>query len=333
MNGMIDELSDVVDVVIIGAGPTGLALGLEVKARGLSHVIIDKGTVVNTIVGYPTAMTFFSTPELLELGAMPFTTPNVRPTRAEAIEYYRGVVRRGELRLSLNNRVHGVEGSKGAFVVDSTRGPVKGRRVVLATGYFDTPNPLDVPGADLPKVHHYYHEAYYAFGCDVIVIGGRNSAVETALDLWRHGARVTLVHRGDELSKSVKYWIRPDIENRMRRGEIRALMSTRVEMIDERAVVVRNTRTGESTTLKNDLVYAMIGYRPDTALLSAFGIAFDPETLVPEHDPSTFETNVPGIYIAGSVGCGCKTWEIFIENGRHHASIVASAIADDKVAE
>jgi len=318
---------DLVDIVVVGAGPTGLAVGLEAVARNLSHVIVEKGTVVNTIVGYPVGMTFFSTPELLELGAVPFTTPHVRPTREEAIQYYRGVARAGALRFSLGNRVLSVDRLESAFVVHTEHGPIYGRRVVIATGYFDHPNPFDVAGSDLPKVHRYYREPYKHFDQDVVVVGGRNSAVEAALDLWRHGARVTVVHRGADFGRSVKYWIRPDIDNRVRRGEIAARFTSEVVSIDVESVSIRDVGADTVTRLSNDAVYALIGYRPDVDLLTACGIAYDADTLIPTHSASTFETNVPGVYIAGSVGCGCRTWEIFIENGRHHASVVVADIA------
>ncbi len=315
------------DVVVIGAGPTGLAIGLEARARRLTHLLIDKGTLVNTIVGYPTNMTFFSTPELLELGDMPFTTPGVRPSRVEAIEYYRGVARAGKLNVWLYNRVLSVESSVGGFLVRTEKGEVRASRVILATGYFDNPNPFDVPGSTLPKVRQYYHEPFEYFDRNVVVVGGRNSAVEAALDLWRHGARVTLVHRGSEIGPKVKYWVLPDIQNRIKRGEIEVHLNSLVDSITADGVRLRNIATGAITDLRNDAIFALIGYRPDVAMLEACGVAYDPETLIPVHNPDTFETNVPGLYIAGSVGCGCRTWEIFIENGRHHASVVVADIA------
>lgn len=320
-------IDDRYDIVVVGAGPTGLAVGLEARRRGLTHLLIDKGTLVNTIVGYPTNMTFFSTPELLELGEMPFTIPGVRPSRIEAIEYYRGVARAGRLNLWLYNRVLSVDRDPEGFLVRTEKGEVHCTSVVLATGYFDNPNPFDVPGANLSKVRQYYHEPFEYYDRHVVVVGGRNSAVEAALDLWRHGAHVTLVHRGSEIGPKVKYWILPDIQNRIKRGEITAFLNTEVECVTESAVRLRNTSTGEWTELRNDAVFALIGYRPDVRMLEACRIAYDPETLIPVHDAETFETNVDGLYIAGSVGCGCRTWEIFIENGRHHAGVVVDDIA------
>lgn len=291
-------------------------------------MIFDKGTIVNTIVGYPTYTTFFSTPERLSLEDLPFTTPNFRPTRAEAIAYYRGVAESAGLNLQLHTSVERVIREDGFFRVVTSKGDVLARFVVLATGYFDNTNMLGVPGEELPHVHHYYKEPFAYYGSDVLVIGGRNSAVEAALDLYRNGARVTMLHRGDAFSKSVKYWIRPDIDNRIASGEIRMLWNTEVARIEEGKGLVRNNRTGEETEVPADAVFALIGYRPDEAMLERCGIAYDPETLVPQYDPDTFQTNVPGLFLAGSVACGCKTWEIFIENGREHARTVITEIAD-----
>jgi thioredoxin reductase (NADPH) len=319
---------NVCDLVIIGAGPSGLACALEAEKRGIDYIVLEKGTLVNTIVGYPTYTTFFSTPELLELGDMPFTSPNFRPTRVEAIEYYRGVARKGGLNISLHNRVIRVERlNNGDLLVHAARGSYQARYVVLATGYFDNTNRLNVPGEDLPKVHHYYKEPFDYFRQNVLVVGGRNSAVEAALDLYRHGAHVTMIHRGSDFGTKVKYWIRPDIDNRIKNDEITMHWNTVVERVSENSVVLRNTLSGEHQEIANDAVFAMIGYRPDEALMSSCGINYDPETLVPVYDPDTFETNIPNLFLAGSVACGCKTWEIFIENGRQHAAIVVQEIA------
>lgn len=315
------------EMIVIGGGPAGIACALEAGRRGVDAVVLEKGTVVNTIVGYPVGVTFFSTPELLSIGGYPFTTPNMRPKREEAIAYYRGVVRASGVPVDLGVRVEGVERIDEGFQVRTDHGLYQARYVVLATGYFDQTNRLNIPGEDLPKVHHYYREPYDFFGRDVMVIGGRNSAVEAALDLWRNGARVTMIHRGAEFHRGIKYWIRPDIENRIKNGEITMLWQTEVERIEPASVLLRNTATGERMELKNDALFAMIGYRPDAALFESCGIGFDPETLVPIYDRETYETNVPGLYLAGSVACGCKTWEIFIENGRQHALVVAGEVA------
>lgn len=316
------------DTLVIGAGPTGLACAIEGKRRGLDVVVVEKGTVVNTVVGYPTDMTFFSTPELLSIGGHPFTTLGVRPKRAEAIHYYQGVARAEGLQLLLGCRVIAVErGDDGLFTVGTERGPIRARTVVVATGYFDTPNPLEVPGSDLPHVHYRYHEPYSYYGRDVLVIGGRNSAVEAALDLWRHGVRVTMIHRGSELGRGVKYWVRPDIENRIANGEIPMHWNTVVERIEPERVDLLTTATGERWSMPCSAVFAMIGHRPDIQLLESCGIPYDPETLIPVFNPETFETATPRLYLAGSVICGCRTWEVFIENGRAHAGVVMEEIA------
>lgn len=315
------------DIAIIGAGPAGLACAVEALERGLSHVVIEKGTAVNSIVGFPPNMTFYSTAENLELGSMPFTTPHMRPSREEVIEYYLGVVRKSGARLRLRTTVETVrKRDDGGFDVVTDRGVITAAYVVLATGYFDHVNHLGIPGEELPKVHHYYHEPYPFLDQDVLVIGGRNSAVETALDLWRHGARVTMIHRGESF-RSVKYWLAPDIENRLREGSVAMRWNTVATRIDHATVTLQNVQSGMEATIANDAVFALIGYRPDEQLFAHIGIAYDRETLVPHFDDRTYETSVPGLFIAGSVACGCRTWEIFIENGKEHARHVVAAIA------
>ncbi len=323
---MKDNSDTIYDLAVIGAGPTGLACGLRAQRLGLSHVIFDKGTVVNTVVGYPTWMTFFSTPERLSLENLPFTTPNFRPTRAEAIAYYRGVAESAELNLQLNTSVERAVRDGEVFRVKTDGGEYQARHVVVATGYFDHTNKLGVPGEELPHVHHYYKEPFEYYGRSVLVIGGRNSAVETALDLYRNGASVTMIHRGSEFGRGVKYWVRPDIEKRIEGGDIRMLWNTEVQEFYPDSVLLRNNLSGSEEQVEAHAVFAMIGYQPDKELFRRCGIAFHPETLVPEYNQETFETNVPGLFLAGSVACGCKTWEIFIENGREHAGVVVSEI-------
>jgi thioredoxin reductase (NADPH) len=320
-------LIETYDLVIVGAGPSGLACALDAQRLGLDYLVVEKGTVVNTIVGFPTFMTFFSTPDLLGLGDMPFTSPNFRPSRVEAVEYYRGVVRKRGLNVSLRNAVVGVEREPdGTFIVEAERGRYRARYLVLATGYFDNTNRLNVPGEDMPHVHHYYHEPFQYIGADVAVIGGRNSAVEVALDLYRHGARVTLIHRGDALGSGVKYWVRPDIENRISRGEIAMMFRSEVVEIRPESILVRDNASGSVSDIACDALFAMIGYRPDVRLLGECGVLYDAETLIPVFDPGTLETNVPNLFLAGSISCGCKTWEVFIENGRAHAALVMKEI-------
>lgn len=321
--------SELHDIIIIGAGPTGLACALHAESLGLRYLVMEKGTVANTIVGYPTSMTFFSTPDLLELGDMPFTSPNFRPSRIEAIQYYRGVVRSRGLKILQGASVAGVQRRMGGgFVVQTSAGLFESRFVVLATGYFDTTNRLNIPGEELPHVHHYYKEPFQFFGKQVVVVGGRNSAVETALDLYRHGASVTMVHRQGEIGRGVKYWVRPDIEHRLANGQITMLWNSHLTQITPTEITVQNNISSETQTLPCDALFAMIGHRPDEGLFRACGIAYDLETLVPLFNPATFESNVPGLYLAGSVVCGCRTWEVFIENGRNHAQVAIAHIAE-----
>lgn len=325
------------DLIIIGAGPTGLACAIEAQKRGLAYIVLEKGSITETVRRYPANMTFFSTPELLSLDNIPFSSVNVRPNRREALQYYRGVVESRRLNLRLHTRVISVrkessetqsetvfgvetrqENSFEANDSDTNSEKLFARKIVIATGYFDYTNNLNINGESLPHVSHYYDEPYRYTMTDVVVVGGRNSAVEAALEMWRHGARVTLVHRGSELSTAVKYWVRPDIENRIKNGEIRALFNTQLTEIRTNTALARNTQTGEITTLKADFVFPLIGYRPDETLLRGVGVELS-DILIPTHNPDTFETNVKGLYIAGSVACGCQTWTIFIENGRAHA--------------
>jgi thioredoxin reductase (NADPH) len=330
------DANDFFDVLVIGAGPTGLACAIEAQRAGLKAVIIDKGCLVNSLFNYPANMTFFTTPELLEIGDVPFSSPNQKPTRHEAIEYYRKVAEHYRLQVHQYQCVDKVTGADGDFRVHTTglhQRPrqYRARKLVIATGYYDLPNLLNVPGEDLPKVFHYYREPHPYFDCDVVVIGGKNSAAIAALELWRHGARVTLVHRGPGLDPHVKYWIKPDVENRIKAGQITAFFSSSVSAIglDE---VVLNTPDGERR-LANDFVFAMTGYHPDFTFLRNLGVelrsqpggADDPEVedVSPVYDPQTLESNVPGLYLAGVIVAGSRTSEIFIENGRFHGKQIA----------
>ena len=318
------------DVVIVGAGPTGLACGIELKRRGVNAVLIDKGCVVNSLYNYPTNMVFFTTPELLEIGDIPMTSLNEKPVRGEALKYYRRVAAHYDLDIRQYQNVEKITGEDGRFLthaVDRLGCPqhYESRKVILAMGYYDVPNMLNVPGEDLPKVIHYYKEAHPYYNHDVIVIGAKNSAAIAALELWWTGARVTLVHRGGEIHKNVKYWIKPNIENRIKNKEIPAYFHTTVKEIREDSVRLQ-TPQGE-VTLKNDYVFAMIGYRPDTEFLAAHGIEFDRETAKPNTEPETLESDRKGMYLAGVLVAGMHTNEIFIENGRFHGKKIAEAIA------
>ena len=322
-------MTEAFDVVVVGAGPTGLACGIELQQRGLKTVLVEKGCVVNSIYHYPTNMTFFTTPELLEIGNIPMTSLNDKPNRTEALKYYRRVAEHFRLEIRQYERVDRIAGADGAFQVfttDRLECPhvYRARKIVLATGYYDVPNMLDVPGEELGKVLHYYKEAHPYYNHDVAVIGAKNSAAIAALELWWTGARVTLIHRGPGISDSVKYWIKPNIENRIQNGEIRAYFRSRVVEIRPDSIRVA-TPDGE-VLLKNDFVFALIGYRPDLAFLNATGITLEPDTLRPRTNPETLESERAGIYLAGVIVAGMHTNEIFIENGRLHGRLIAEAI-------
>ncbi len=318
------------DAVIVGAGPTGLACGIELKRRGLSAVLIDKGCVVNSLYHYPTNMVFFTTPELLEIGEIPMTSLNEKPVRPEALKYYRRVAEHYGLDIRQYQRVDRISGDDGAFVTYATDAhgcphQYASKKAILATGYYDVPNLLNVPGEDLPKVIHYYKEAHPYYNHDVLVIGAKNSACIAALELWWTGARVTMVIRGSQIHRQVKYWIKPNIENRIKNREIPAYFNSHVVEIGEQSVRIA-TPEGERE-LKNDYVFAMTGYRPDIAFLAAHGIQFDPETKRPYTNPDTLESDRKGMFLAGVLVAGMHTNEIFIENGRFHGKIIAEAIA------
>jgi thioredoxin reductase (NADPH) len=316
------------DVVVIGAGPTGLACGIDAKRAGLTVANIDKGCLVNSLYNYPSNMTFFTTPELLEIGDLPFSSPNQKPTRQEALEYYRKATEHYQLDVRQYEPVSKVEGSDHRFVVHTTnlhghRREYHAGKLILATGYYDRPNYMNIPGEDLSKVMHYYREPHPFFGLNVLIVGGKNSAAIAALELWRHGARVTMVHRGPEISKSVKYWIKPDIENRIKAGQVNAYFDTRVREITLEHVVLE-TAHGE-VMLENDYVFALTGYHPDFEFLCALGIELSGEAdKRPVVDPLTLESNIPGIYLAGVIVAGMRTSEIFIENGRFHGALIAA---------
>jgi thioredoxin reductase (NADPH) len=314
------------DVAVIGAGPTGLACAIEAQKVGANVVVIDKGCLVNSLYHYPTGMLFFTTPELLEIGDIPFPSANQKPTREEALSYYRRVADFYKLNVQQYQRVLTVDGEDNKFRVTAVDiheivHEYKVRKIIVATGYYDLPNYLGIPGEELPKVMHYYKEPHPYFNTDVVVIGGKNSAAISALDLWRHGARVTLVHRGEALSPNIKYWIMPDIQNRIRAGEIKAHFESFIERIEEQSVSI-NTPHGV-ITVKNDFVFALTGYHPDFEFLKSMGIELVGEHKRPICDPQTLETNVHGVYIAGVIVAGSRTNEIFIENGRFHGKHIA----------
>lgn len=315
------------DVLVIGAGPTGLACAIEAQKAGLKVIVIDKGCVVNSIFNYPANMTFFTTPELLEIGDVPFSTAHQKPTRQEALEYYRLVAEHYRLDIRQYQWVKTVTGHDGEFHVSSVDRleriyDYKVRKLIVATGYYDLANMLSIPGEELPKVFHYYREPHPFYDSDVLVIGGKNSAAISALDLWRHGARVTLVHRGAKMHPHVKYWILPDIENRIKNGEIAAYFNTTVQEIRADCVVLNTSRS--TVEVKNDFVFALTGYHPDYDFLRSMGIELSPDHCRPVCDPKTLESNVAGIYVAGVIVAGSRTNEIFIENGRFHGKQIAA---------
>jgi thioredoxin reductase (NADPH) len=320
------------DLLVVGAGPTGLACAIEAQKAGFQVVLVDKGCVCNSLYHYPAHMTFFTTPELLEIGDIPFPSPNPKPSRNEALQYYRLVAAYYKLDIRQYHLVERVTGTDGAFTVHTEDrfgrpGELKARRLAISTGYYDLPNYLKIPGENLNKVYHYYNDPHPYFEMDVVVIGGKNSAAIAALELWRGGARVTLVHRDGEMHRHVKYWIKPDIENRIKNGEVKALFRSQVVEITPDTVVLE-TPEG-SQILKNDFVFAMTGYHPDFDFLERLGVRFEGQDKRPVCDAETLESNVPGIYLAGVIVAGSRTNEIFIENGRFHGRQIARALASN----
>jgi thioredoxin reductase (NADPH) len=322
-------ISESFDVLVVGAGPTGLACAIEAQRAGMRTVLVDKGCLCNSLFHYPSNMTFFTTPELLEIGDMPFSSPNQKPSRNEALEYYRKVAEHYQLEMRLYQKVSSLTGEDGDFVITTIdrfarQRVYAARKVILATGYYDLPNYLDVPGEDLPKVLHYYHDPHPYYDQQVLVIGGKNSAAIAALDLWRHGAHVTLVHRGEAMHHHVKYWILPDINNRIKNGEVTAYFSSSVTSISEDSVELLTPQG--AVTVANDYVFALTGYHPDFDFLAAIGVRMAGEDRCPECDPQSLESNIAGLYLAGVIVAGMRTNEIFIENGRFHGRQIAQDI-------
>jgi thioredoxin reductase (NADPH) len=316
------------DLIIVGAGPSGIAAAIAAIQGGLDHEILEKGALVNSIFHFPRNMVFFTTPELLEIGGLPFVTPYEKPTQWEALRYYRRVADAFGLRIALGEAVTSIAPRGRGFVVTTltARGDVtrEARCVVVATGYYDHPNRLGVPGENLPHVSHYYDEPHPCYRKRVVVVGGKNSAAIAALELHRAGAAVTLVHRRPELGRSIKYWIKPDIDNRIQEGSIATRFGSRVVEIRPDIVVVENE--GGREDLPAEVVLLMTGYAPDVGLLREAGVKIDEATLEPAHDPDTLETNVPGLFIAGALASGRETSRIFIENGRFHGEAIVKRI-------
>lgn len=327
------------DVLIVGAGPSGLATAIAAKQLGLDHLVLERGTLVDGIYRFPPQMVFFTTPELLEIGGLPMTSPYEKPTRDEALRYYRKVVDTHQVQVVLHEEVTGIEreahGRDTVFVVESRtpRGVTRARQaraVVLAMGYFEHPNLLGVPGEDLPHVSHFYDEAHAHYRQRVVVVGGKNSACEAALELYRAGVDVTLVHRHGAVGDSVKYWVRPDIENRIKDGAIRARFHTRVVEIRPSSVIVAPAGEGapsHTEEIAADAVLLLTGYHADPEFLRRAGVEVDDESWAPRYDPETFETNVPNLFVAGGQVAGKLTGSIFIENGRFHGEAIARTLA------
>ena len=312
------------DLICIGAGPTGLACAIEAIRAGLTALVIDKGAICNSLYHYPANMVFFTTPELLEIGDLPLVCAAEKPTRMEALKYYRKVAEHFGLVVRLYEQVTKLEGSNGNFVVHTNAIAYQGAKIAVATGYYDLPNELGVPGEKLPHVSHYYTEPHAYWNQDVVVAGGKNSAAEAALDLWRNGARVTMVHRKNELGSTIKYWVRPDIQNRITAGQIPMHFNSEVREITHDAVLIENSAGQHRLPAKH--VFLLTGYHPDFAFIESLGVRLDPVTKRPEMDLETHESNVPGLYVAGVVIGGMHTSEIFIENGRFHGKQIVQAL-------
>jgi thioredoxin reductase (NADPH) len=323
---MMEPAVEFSDVVIIGAGPSGLATAIEAQRQGLRSVVLDKGCITNSIFNFPSQMVFFTTPELLEIGGLPLVSDREKPSRNEALKYYRKVAT--ALRLDVRQYQEVLQIQQvvpGRFRISTTSAVYESSSVVLAIGYYDNPNLLGIPGENLPHVSHYYTEPYSFYGRDVVVIGGKNSAAEAALDLYRGGARVSVVHRGAELGSTVKYWVRPDIENRFKAGEITPYLNSRVLEITRMGVRIEGN--GAAKEIPAHQVFVMTGYCTSTKFFEQLGVHVDPASLRPQYNSQTHETNVPGVYVAGSAVAGRMNGEVFIENGRLHGVLVAQAIA------
>ncbi|MEO9478821.1 MAG: YpdA family putative bacillithiol disulfide reductase [Maribacter dokdonensis] len=313
------------DIVIVGGGPIGIACGLEAKKNGLSYLIIEKGPIVNSLFHYPSNMQFFSSSEKLEIDEIPFISKEAKPKRDEALEYYRRIVTSNKLHINLFEKVENVQKKEETFTITSNKNTYTSKQIVVATGFYDLPNLLNVPGEDLKKVVHYYDNPHYYAGQKVAVIGASNSAIDAALECYRKGAEVTLIIRGQEVGQRVKYWVRPDIINRIEEGSIKAYFNTTVKAITNDSILL-NTDTGEEE-IENDFVLALTGYRPNFSFLEKLGVNIsEDDKKLPEYNPETMETNVSGLYLAGVICGGMETHKWFIENSRIHAKMIVKNI-------
>jgi len=312
------------DLLIIGGGPIGIACGLKAQKAGLSFVIIEKGCLVNSLYNYPSTMTFFSTSEKLEIGGVPFVTTHNKPTRADALEYYRRVALSNHLPINLFEEVTAITPENSAYTITTTKETYKTKRIIISTGFYDIAVNLDIPGENLPKVMHYYKDPHFYALQKVVVVGSSNSAIDVALETFRKGAEVTLVIRGNEVSSRVKYWVRPDIINRIKEGSIQAYFNSNLKVIREHEVDIE---TPDGTiTIPNDYVMAMTGYKPNFDLLKKWGLNLSKDKFIPKYNPETMETNLPGVYLAGVVCGGMDTHLWFIENSRIHADMIIEDI-------
>lgn len=323
-------MSEELDVLIVGAGPIGLACGIECEKSNLSYLIVDKGCLVNSLYNYPRNMTFFSTSDRLEIGSVPFISHNPKPTRPEALEYYRRVAKSWELKTRLYERIEKVEKTEGRFQITSSKQSYTSKSLIIATGFYDLPYLLHVPGEDLLKVKHYYDEPHPYYDMDVAVVGAANSSVDVALEVYRKGAKsVTMVIREEEINPRVKYWVRPDIDNRIKEGSIKAYFQSNITKIEGRSIDIE-TPDGD-LTIPNDFVLAMTGYQPDFSFLKHIGIEIGTDEFkTPIYNEKTMETNVQGVYLAGVICGGLKTNAWFIENSREHAELIINHISKSK---
>jgi len=312
------------DIIIIGAGPSGLVCALEASRQNLDLLVLEKGLLVNSIYNFPTNMTFFSTSEVLEIGEIPFVSINDKPTRKEALEYYRRVVTTYNIDVRYRQTVQSVEKDQFKFEIKTQNQTYRCQYVIVATGYYDTPNLLKIPGEELPKVKHYYDDAHPYIGQDIAVIGAANSACDVALETYHKGANVTMIVKGENIYEKVKYWIRPNIENRIKEGSIKALFNSQVKEIHQDKIIVDTPQGCQS--IPNDYVLAMTGYRPDYTFMKHIGLSLDPKSNVPTFDAQTLESNIPQLYIAGVILAGDHTSKLFIENTRHHGKQIISDI-------